>query len=266
MDPTGRVVADLHVHTTASDGTLTLEEVPAAAREAGVECVAVTDHDRYHPGLDAPVTDREGIRVVHGVELRVDAGPLNVDLLGYGVRRTGALSAEFDRIQENRVERASRMVDCVEARLGVELDVDLGSGVGRPHIARAVAASDADYDYQGAFDHLIGADGPCYVPRAIPPFERGVTRLSEACWFVSLAHPFRYRDVDAALALTDRLDAVERYYPYGRSVDAARLDRLVDSRGLLATGGSDAHERRVGVDGLDRDAFERLAAHTPLGT
>ncbi|OYR81429.1 histidinol-phosphatase, partial [Halorubrum distributum] len=62
--PADPIVADLHAHTTVSDGTLTLSEVPAAAREAGVDWVAVTDHDRIHPGLDAPVVERDGVRVV----------------------------------------------------------------------------------------------------------------------------------------------------------------------------------------------------------
>ena len=62
------VVADLHVHTTNSDGELTIPEIPTAAREAGVECVAVTDHDRYHPDLDAPVVELDGVTVVNGPE------------------------------------------------------------------------------------------------------------------------------------------------------------------------------------------------------
>lgn len=264
MDPTGPPVADLHVHTTASDGSLTVEELPAAARAAGIDCVAVTDHDRYHPALDAPATETGGVRIVHGVELRVDAGSLNVDLLGYGVRRTDALTAELDRLQRNRIERAARIVERVEARLGVDLGLEPHEGIGRPHVARAIDESDADYDYQRAFDRLIGSDCPCYVPRELPSFERGADLLSSACWFVGLAHPFRYGDVDAALALTDRLDAVERYYPYGRPVDGERLDRLVATEDLLATGGSDAHDARLGVVGLDAETFERLAARTPM--
>ena len=85
------VVADLHVHTTNSDGTLTLETLPAAAETADVSAVAVTDHDRLHPGLSTPVATIDGIAVVHGIELRVDAGDRRVDLLGYGAERTAAV-------------------------------------------------------------------------------------------------------------------------------------------------------------------------------
>ena len=109
------VVADLHVHTTNSDGTLTLETLPGAAREAGVDAVAVTDHDRLHPDLQTPVAVLDGLTVVHGIELRVDSPAGQVDLLGYGARRTDDLAAELDRLQENRIERAREIVDRVAA-------------------------------------------------------------------------------------------------------------------------------------------------------
>ncbi|WP_101295082.1 PHP domain-containing protein [Halegenticoccus soli] len=255
-----RPVADLHVHTTASDGELTLAAVPAAARAAGVECVAITDHDRYHPGLDDPVERRGGVTVVRGLELRVDADPRPVDLLGYAVRPTEALTAELDRLQRDRVERGAEIVARVESSLGVDLGIEAREGIGRPHVARAIEASDAPYDYQGAFDHLIGDGGPCYVPRRLTPFERGVELLSETCAVTSLAHPFRYDDPERALALTAHLDAVERYYPYDREVDAALLDRVIAERDLLATGGSDAHGTELGLAGPPREAFDQFAA------
>ena len=90
------VYADLHVHTDNSDGTLALAEVPAAAHDAGVEVVAITDHDRLHPDLDAPVTERDGVELVNGIELRVEAGDQRLDLLGYGVTATDALAAETE--------------------------------------------------------------------------------------------------------------------------------------------------------------------------
>jgi predicted metal-dependent phosphoesterase TrpH len=257
------VYADLHVHTTASDGRLTVPEIPARARAAGVSVVAVTDHDRVHPALDAPVTERDGVVLVRGLELRVDAGALRVDLLGYGVEPSGALVAELDRIQRDRVRRAREMVDLVEAETGVDLDLAVGPGVGRPHVARAVAESAAPYDYAGAFEDLIGGGRPCYVARDVTDAETGVALLRESCGLVALAHPLRYRDPAAALALCDDLDAVERFYEYGRSVDTAPVERAVERYDLVPTGGSDAHDRTLGVAGLDRAGWERVAARLP---
>jgi len=254
------VVADLHVHTRNSDGSLTLEALPAAARAAGVEAVAVTDHDRLHPALDAPVTERDGVTVIHGIELRVDSRAGRVDLLGYGAERTEGLTAELDRLQTDRVERARAIVDCLEDRLGVTLDVTFERGIGRPHIARAVADSPADVGYTEAFEALIGDGRPCYVAREVPGFERGRDLLGEACDLVALAHPLRYDDPDRALELTADLDGVELYYPYDRSVETAPVEAAIDRHGLVATGGSDAHDDRLGVAGLDRGEYGRVRA------
>lgn len=255
------VYADLHVHTTRSDGELTLSEVPAAAREAGVSVVAITDHDRVHPGLDAPVTVRDGVTVVHGIELRVETGDQRVDLLGYGVSATPALDEELSRLQRDRVERGRAIVENVEDRLGVRLDVDIGEGIGRPHIARAVDGNpNTEYDYEGAFDDLIGGDCDCFVARDVTPYDRGRELLSAACGVVGLAHPLRYPDPAAALALTEDLDAVERFYPYDGAVDVRPVERAIADHDLLATGGSDAHDHTLGVAGLSESDFRTLDA------
>lgn len=263
-DPDNRSpTADLHVHTVASDGTLTVEELPDAAREAGIDVVAVTDHDRVHPELDAPVQKLDGVTVIRGIELRVDAGDQRLDLLGYGVVATEGLREMTDRIQANRKRRAAAIVDRVEAHVGVEIDVELREGVGRPTIARAIADSDAPYDYSGAFDHLIGADCPCYVAREIPTVADGVEALREACAVVGLAHPFRYPDPEVALDRARELDAVERYYPYSGAAaereDAGRVDEVAAEADLHRTGGSDAHNRTLGVAGPPGPAFDPFA-------
>ncbi|EMA34967.1 PHP domain-containing protein [Haloarcula japonica] len=251
------VVADLHVHTTRSDGTLTLDAVPAAAERAGVEIVAVTDHDRLQPALDGPVTERDGVWLLHGIELRVETEAQRLDLLGYGVDPTEELRAECTRIQRNRRERGARIIECVEDRLGVSLPVEPRDGLGRPHIARAIAEV-SDYTFQGAFDELIGDDCPCYVPREVPSFEHGCAVLSDACGLVGLAHPFRYPDTAAALSKCASLDAVERWYPYGRTVDDSLVDDAVERYDLVPTGGSDAHGETLGDTGLDAAAWDRV--------
>lgn len=257
-------VADLHAHTTVSDGTLTLEEVPEAAHEGGVEWVAVTDHDRIHPGLDAPVTEMDGVTVVRGIELRVETDFGRVDLLGYGVRETPDLTAEINRLQRDRAERGQKIIESVEAELGVDLGIEPREGLGRPHIARAIKESDADYGYDDAFDELIGSDGPCFVAREVTPFAEGKRLLDDACEIVGLAHPLRYDDPEAALALTEDLDAVELYYPYDRpmspdgGVDRTPVREAIERYDLLATGGSDAHDRTLGVTGVPESAFDPI--------
>lgn len=267
-DGDSRLVADLHLHTTASDGVLTVSELPGAAREAGLDWISVTDHDRIHPELDAPVvsmgdeTDTP-LRVVRGIELRVEAGDQRLDLLGYGVRDTDALRSETERLQRDRIERARSMIDCIEDRIGTDLDLDVEHGVGRPHVARAIAESDSPYDYEDAFAEFIGDDGPCFVARDVPSFERGARLLRESCSLVGLAHPFRYGDLESALDRAAELDAIERDYPYGRDVDLTRIDELAAEHDLLCTGGSDAHDRTLGTAGLDADGFAPIRERLP---
>ncbi|QLG49671.1 PHP domain-containing protein [Natrinema halophilum] len=255
--------ADLHVHTTRSDGSLELEAIPEAAHRGGVEIVAVTDHDRAQP-FDEPVVERDGVTLIHGIELRVETnGGQRIDLLGYGLEPSADLEAILDDIQTNRIERGRAIVDCVESRLELDLGVTVASGFGRPHIARAIDAHpDTENGYQDAFDHLIGSDCPCYVPRDVPSFERGRAALTESSRLVSLAHPLRYRDPERALELAADLDAVELQYPYGRDVDTSPVERTIERYDLLTTGGSDAHDEHLGVDGLSRRTYERLGLPT----
>jgi len=261
------VAADLHVHTDNSDGTFALAEVAPAARAAGLDAVAVTDHDRVHPSLDDPVVERDGVTVVHGIELRVEAPDQRVDVLGYGVAPTDALVAEIDRLQRDRVERGREIIDRVEGRLGHAIPAEPEPGLGRPDIARAVIESDDGYDsIPDVFDGLLGEGDPCYVARDIPSFERGREILDEACAVVSLAHPLRYPDPAAALELAPRLDAVEVAYPYGArghtgstgESTVADVAAVAEDHDLLFTGGSDAHDRELGETGLSTAEYERF--------
>ncbi|UPW01520.1 PHP domain-containing protein [Halorussus gelatinilyticus] len=268
------VFADLHVHTTNSDGEMRLSEVPEAARDAGVSVVAVTDHDRLHPELPTPVTAFEGVTVVHGIELRVeprgeaygDAVGERVDLLGYGVTPTTDLIDELDRVQTDRKERGRKLIENVEDHLDIDLDLEPREGLGRPHVARAVVDHpDSDYEEIGdVFDDLIGDDCPCFVARDVTSFERGVELLSEACGLVGLAHPYRYDDPAAALELTRELDAVERYYPYDEEVDSRPVERAIAEHDLIPTGGSDAHGHELGKAGLSKPEYRHFRSSVNL--
>lgn len=253
-------VADLHVHTTASDGQLTIADIPAIARRAGLSAVAITDHDRLHPELSDPIEHRDGLILVRGIELKVEpTDGERIDLLGYAASETDALARLLYRIQTDRIQRAARMVSCVEERLDVTLDIEPRRGIGRPHVARAIDAHPVTpLDAQSAFDTLIGDDRPCYVPRDVPTLETGLETLTAACRLVAVAHPLRYTDVDRAVTIATRIGAVERWYPYGADVDEERVARAVAANDLLPTGGSDAHDANLGLAGPDRQAYRRF--------
>lgn len=261
------VYADLHVHTTTSDGILAPDDVPHAARQVGVSVVAITDHDRLPPTLEAPIVEHEGVTIIHGIELRVDPGSdqERIDLLGYAVDPSPRLADELDRLQADRMERGAAIRDQLEAHLGIDLEVPIQPGIGRPHLAAAVVDHpDTTYtDPDDVFADLIGADGPCFVARDVTSFETGVALLGESCAVVGLAHPLRYDDPAAALALTTELDAVERYYPYEHPVDTDPIDAAIEANDLLVTGGSDAHDTDLGHTGLDTDQYAAFATALP---
>lgn len=253
------VSADLHVHTRRSDGAVDVADLPARAAAAGLDAVAITDHDRLPPA-EGPRGRVDGVEVIPGIELRVEqASGQRVDLLAYGLERTDALATRLEALQRNRIERAARMVGRLEATLEVAIDLDLERGVGRPHVAEAAAAA-SGLSTETLFAEYIGDDGPCYVSRDIPGFEEGRGLLTDAAELVVLAHPFRYDDVEDALAAAEHLDGVEYWYPYGRTVDTDRLDVHLERAGGIATGGSDAHTASaIGTCGVDADAFEAVA-------
>lgn len=257
---TRRIVADLHVHTTTSDGVLSLEEIPAAAHRAGLEAVAITDHDRLHPQISRPIGRSNGVTIIRGIELRVElrAGE-RIDVLGYGVTESRELEQLIEYLQDDRVDRGRRMVEAVEAELGVSLDIDIARGLGRPHIARAIEEHpETAYDVRRSFEELIGDDGPCYVARDVPAVDEGVSILTDACSVVAVAHPLRYDHVSSALEIAGETGAIERWYPYSEDVDERRVAAAVAEDGLLATGGSDAHGTSLGKNGLDSESFEHF--------
>jgi len=222
---------------------MTADELVDVARETGLDWVG-RDH---RPRPRAPGPERTGRRARRPSGRPRDRTPRRRRLRA---ARPPRLRGRTHRARARRRDRAAAdrpgssgaaIVDAVEDRLGVDLGVEPRSGLGRPHIARAIDESSAPYDYAGAFDELIGNDGPCYVAREVTKLERGVELLRDACALVGLAHPFRYDDVGAALDVARELDAVERFYP-------------LRARGRRRTGRAGRCRERSPVDGRYRRA------------
>ena len=257
------IVADLHVHTTASDGVLEIAEIPAIASQNGLSAVAITDHDRLHPDLESPTTRRDDITLIRGIELRVEADDgKRFDLLGYVARESQELVALCERIQSNRISRAKAMSDRLEDQLGIQLDIDFTHGVGRPHLAQAVSTHPrTDLSERDVFRELIGSGKPCYVSRWVPSIDNGLAILEDACALISVAHPFRYNDIERTLALARRVGAIERWYPYERTLSTNPVASAITQYNLLPTGGSDAHDRHLGKQGVPQEAYDHFASH-----
>ena len=239
---------DFHLHTTASDGVHPPSEVLRRAAENGATCIALTDHDAITVLECSGPPDET--RLIAGVELGVDAGPLGeLHLLGYfpggGFE---SLLAELERMRRDRLARGERTVARL-AELGLPvawnrvLEIADGASVGRPHIARAMVEAGRVDSVQDAFDRWLRDGGPAYIPRAILPLQEAVDLIHADGGVASLAHPNRYIDPAAAVraAAEAGADAIEAYYARDSAEKTARSEALAAEHGLLASAGTDFH-------------------------
>ena len=248
LPPPARLV-DLHVHSTASDGSLPPERVVERARRAGLSAMALTDHDTV-AGVPAAVDAgaRVGIRVVGGCEFSSAAPWGEMHVLGYFLPANSAeLESFLERCRADRVRRGREMVTRLQ-RLGVALEFDdvlrqsNGAAVGRPHVARAIVTQGSAIDVSDAFDRYIGRGRPAFVDKTLPAFREITELVHSVRGMVSVAH-LKERATRSFLERLRRegLDAVETRHPSHSPDLRARLNDVAIRLGLLQTGGSDWH-------------------------
>jgi 3',5'-nucleoside bisphosphate phosphatase len=240
---------DLHVHSTASDGSLPPERVVERARAAGLSAIALTDHDTL-AGVPAAVAagERVGVRVVGGCEFSSAAPWGEMHVLGYFLpSHSPELESFLERSRADRVRRAREMVTRLQ-RLGVSLEFDdvllqaRGGAVGRPHVARAIVRQGSATGISDAFDRYIGRGRPAFVDKVLPAFREITDLVHSVRGLVSVAH-IKERGTRSFLERLQRdgLDAVETRHPSHDPELRARLTDIALRLGLLRTGGSDWH-------------------------
>lgn len=251
--------ADLHAHTTASDGELSPAALVAAAVEARLEVVAITDHDSVQGIAEARRSaDVEGLVLVPGIEISSCIGGREIHLLGMFVEPTATVLGKLSQRQiDRRRERAEHIV--VRARgLGLSIsmetveEVAAGAPIGRPHLARAMLRVGAVSTFQEAFDRYIGMGRPCFVPKALPAAADAIAAVHAAGGVAVVAHPGSSRVRDNLLAeLADLgLDGIEVRHPrHGRARERI-LEAACERLGLLPSGGSDYHGTGPGLAAL----------------
>ena len=248
-EPAGTTAfVDLHMHSTASDGSRSPAEVVRAAKRASLVAIALTDHDTVAGLAEARGVGAElGVRIVYGVELSAVEGQTETHLLGHHLRDTTVLDHELGQLREMRGRRAARIVELLQSQ-GVQVTLDdvllqAGSGaIGRPHVARALVADGWAIDVRDAFDRYLGAGRPAFVAKDQLGMREAIAMVHAAGGLAVLAHPgsggTRER-IEALAALG--LDGVEVKHPSHSPQDVARLRACVDQLGLIASGGSDWH-------------------------
>jgi predicted metal-dependent phosphoesterase TrpH len=269
---------DLHTHSSISDGTDEPAELVRLAGTAGLDVVALTDHDTFD-GLDEAVAEGErlGIEVFRGMELSCSRHGKSVHLLAYGANPNHPVLAQ--ELQAVRGGRRGRLAGVLAklAELGVpvteaEVLAEVGNSpsVGRPHIADALVKAGHVYDRKEAFDRFLGDGGPAHVHRYAIDLERGIDIVHAAGGVAVVAHPWgRGREsllpaeVLRRLRLDHGLDGIEVDHQDHEPATRKRLRRLARGLDLLATGSSDYHgtgklDHDLGCNTTDPDVYAEL--------
>lgn len=251
----GRVVIDLHTHSTASDGTQSPSVVVERAAEAGLGTLALTDHDTTLGWAEASDAARaHGIRLVPGIEVSCSRQHRSIHLLAYLPDPDDAqLLAELQRARDSRDTRLDRMVALMAADgipvtpEQVRAEVEEGATAGRPHIADALVTAGVVAHRDEAFARWLGNDSPYYVGHYAPDPVRAVEVVRAAGGVPVIAHPWsgtRGRVVGDALVeelAAAGLAGIEVHHR-DHDADAVRhLTALAATLGLLVTGASDYH-------------------------
>ena len=254
-------MADLHTHSTASDGQYTPSELVKLAKECGIEVMALTDHDTID-GVDEAqrAGDALGIQVIRGVELSAKEYR-GFHILGYGFRDGDTeLSRLCEKLRAGRDERKYKIIDFLREK-GVNIELseveELAGGevIARPHFARVLVKHGYVSANREAFDRYLDTEEfRKKVTRFKADARTCVEAIKSAGGKVSLAHPYQMGLSDDELeALVARLkdqglDAIECYYPKYTQEQQAFYLHLTEKYQLRQTGGSDFHGEKVKPD------------------
>jgi predicted metal-dependent phosphoesterase TrpH len=247
--------ADLHVHTTCSDGVYRPAQIVELARRAGLAAVAITDHDTL-AGVEPARQAATNVEIIAGVEITAEHHDHELHLLGYFISVDNAqLRVALARLHERRAERFREMVDRLRA-FGIELDRDairapMGATLGRRHLADLLVRTGKAANIREAFQRWLGDRGRVNTPKARLPAAEAIALVRQAGGVAAWAHPSYDATIDSLQELRDvGLQAIEVDYPHCRHSRTLALRGWAKELGLAVTGGSDCHGPEQPARGL----------------
>mgnify|MGYP001851242154 FL=1 len=240
---------DLHLHSTASDGSDSPSRIVELAKEKGIDVISLTDHDTVGGVPEALEAGKKlGVKVVRGVELSAFSS-YEVHVLGYNIDvNSAALNGKLEELREKRIARAHKILDKLET-FNIKLDrsaLKNDGSVGRPHIAELLLKGGYVTSVQDAFERYLGKSGAAYVAsNRLTPLE-AVKTIKAAGGLAVLAHPLVFVNKgvldDLICGLKPfGLDGIEANYPTHTPEITARLYETARKYRLIATGGTDYH-------------------------
>ncbi|ADL12979.1 PHP domain-containing protein [Acetohalobium arabaticum] len=243
------MTVDLHLHTTASDGSFTPSEVVNKAVQLGLDVIAITDHDTVGgiPEAKAEAFDKD-LEVISGIELNTELFDLEIHILGYYIDDNNlALQNELKKLRTARYDRIEKMIKKLGDR-GIEIDFDYvcqlagDNNLSRVHLAQAIVERGYVYQISEAFDEYIGKGCSSYVSRYKLTPRRAIELIKAAGGIPVLAHPaLLERDELISEFITDGLVGIEVYHSEHSQSDVRHYKHLAQKYDLVITGGSDCH-------------------------
>jgi predicted metal-dependent phosphoesterase TrpH len=247
---------DLHVHTTASDGSSSPAEVVRLAIDGGLDVLAITDHDTVAGIAAAQEAAAEtSLQLIPGIEMSSTQDGAEYHILGYFVDpEADAIQAHGRHAVEGRGNRMDQMVDRLRGQgLLIEMSDVLDaagpdrSAIARPHLARALVAKGYAKSVVDAFDRLIGDGHPAYVPTGLATPEEAIGLILEAGGTPVWAHPPMHALTRLLPTFIGAgLEGLEVYRPRSTPGHIRKLEQAAKAASILMTGGSDWHDGERG--------------------
>ncbi len=246
------MTADLHIHTTASDGFLSPQDIIKQAAEAGLTHIAITDHDTVNGLLSLQEVEQPfqfPISVIPGIEFSTDLPQNEVHILGYFIDIFNSeLRHVLDVITTSRYQRFEQIVFKLK-KLGYHIDYQhvlniagKSDAIGRPHIAKALVEKGYFTNINDVFNSLLEKNGPAYVPHYKLTPQDAIALIKRAGGIPVLAHPGLIGDDNI---ITDIIKSgicgLEIYHPKHDFFNTKRFMEIALQYNLAVTGGSDFH-------------------------
>lgn len=266
---------DFHMHSTASDGTLTPKEVVRLAKNNNVDIIALTDHDNT-TGIDEAVVEGKniGVRVLPALELSTTHNNESIHILALfkdDSYKDSYFQDYLNSIVSDRVERAKKIVSNLDKFFNVKIDykrvLEIADGaVARPHIARTIIEAGYNIPYEEIFETLLSKNSPAYVENKKISVEEGLAMLRKFNAVTILAHPVLIKKSPIEDFLKFDFDGIEAKYIQNSTEDTERLINLAKQNNMIYTAGSDFHTDKnydlkhgtIGTTSLSRDEIEIL--------
>lgn len=266
------VRADLHIHTQASDGDLSPDQIVSLAKYSGLDTIAITDHDTLSGAREAiGPAERNSIHSITGIEISIAYDPGTLHILGYFPSFPFGFEETLKRLQDARAVRFPRIIEKLNS-LGVDvsiadvMDIAQNGQIGRPHIAKALIRKGYVREFDEAFTRYLAKGKPAYVEKDRMSSREAIESILEHGGLPVLAHPFTLcleeseaKDFVRRLA-NQGLKGIEIFYPDHTKAQKKLYAGIAREFGLVVTGGTDYHGSdkkgiSLGKYGLDQQGL-----------